>query len=249
MTASIVKSGRNARMPQSSRVLSSRRDFVSGFAGSALQSRKTTRNIAVVGAGVFGAWTAYELRKQGHDVHLIDAWGPGNSKSSSGGESRIIRIAYGPDELYSRMAARSLDRWQELFAAGGRPLFKKTGVLWLAMPGNEYAANARGVLRKLQVRFEDISAADLAGRYPQIRCAPDTTAIFEPNSGALMARQAVAVLIDEFVRVGGRFVIASAKPPQIRTRLDELDTSGGETIKAEVFVQEDRRALAGNAWQ
>jgi glycine/D-amino acid oxidase-like deaminating enzyme len=195
-----------------------------------LQSRTPARNIAVVGAGVFGTWTAYELRKQGHDVHLIDAWGPGNSKSSSGGESRIIRIAYGPDELYSRMAARSLDRWQELFAASGRPLFKKTGVLWLAMLGDKYAANAREVLRKLQVRFEDLSAADLARRYPQIRCAPDTTAIFEPNSGALMARQAVAVLIDELVRVGGRFVIASVKPPQIRTRLDELDTSGGETI-------------------
>lgn len=223
-------------MAQSGGVLPSRREFVSGLTASVLQSRTPTRKIAVVGAGVFGAWTAYELRKKGHDVQLIDAWGPGNSKSSSGGESRIIRIAYGPDELYSRMAATSLERWQELFAAIGRPLFKKTGVLWLAMPDDRYAANTRGVLGKLHVRFEDLSAADLARRYAQIRCAPETTAIFEPDSGALMARQAVAAVVDEFIRVGGRFVTGAVQPPHIRARLDALNTSAGEAVKAEVFV-------------
>lgn len=135
------------------------------------------------------------------------------------------------------MAARSLERWQDLFLAARRPLFKKTGVLWLAMPGDRYAANAREVLRKLQVRFEDLSAADLARPYPQIRCTPDTTAIFEPASGALMARQAVATVVDEFTRMGGQFVFASVKPPRIGARrLECLETSGGDTIRAEEFV-------------
>jgi glycine/D-amino acid oxidase-like deaminating enzyme len=131
---------------------------------------------------------------------------------------------------------RSLERWQELFAAAGRPLFKKTGVLWLAMPGNEYAAQSREVLRKLNVRFEDLRVSELSQRYPQIRCAPDTEAIFEPDSGALMARQAVAAVADQFVHLGGRFLIDSAKPPRIRTRLEALETPTGETIRAEIFV-------------
>ena len=68
----------------------------------------STYDVAVVGAGVFGAWTAYQLRRSGKRVVLIDAYGPGNSRSSSGDESRIIRMGYGTDEIYVRSALRSL---------------------------------------------------------------------------------------------------------------------------------------------
>ncbi len=63
-----------------------------------------TYDAAVIGAGVFGAWTAYCLRRAGAEVLLIDAYGPGNSRASSGGESRIMRLGYGPDEIYTRSA-------------------------------------------------------------------------------------------------------------------------------------------------
>ena len=65
-------------------------------------------DVAVIGAGVFGAWTAYHLHRLGRSVALIDAYGPGNARASSGGESRIIRMGYGADEIYTRMAMRSL---------------------------------------------------------------------------------------------------------------------------------------------
>ena len=45
----------------------------------------------VVGAGVFGAWTAWHLRKAGQRVLLLDASGPANARASSGGESRMTR--------------------------------------------------------------------------------------------------------------------------------------------------------------
>src|SRR6266403_5195189 len=89
-------------------------------------------DVAVVGAGVFGAWTAYQLCRSGKRVALIDAHGPGNSRASSGGESRIIRMGYGADEIYTRSAQRSLQLWQELFVLANESLFHQTGVLWLA---------------------------------------------------------------------------------------------------------------------
>src|SRR5712691_2269834 len=67
-----------------------------------------TYEVAVIGAGVFGAWTAYHLERSGKKVALLDAYGPANSRASSGGESRIIRMGYGPDETYTRWAMRSL---------------------------------------------------------------------------------------------------------------------------------------------
>ncbi|HEV2835222.1 MAG TPA: FAD-dependent oxidoreductase, partial [Pyrinomonadaceae bacterium] len=91
-------------------------------------------DVAVVGAGVFGVWTAYQLQRAGASVLLMDAYGPGNSRASSGGESRIMRLGYGPDEIYTRSAQRSFQLWQEL--SGESPLFHHTRVLWLTRDGD-----------------------------------------------------------------------------------------------------------------
>ena len=69
---------------------------------------KRTFDVAVVGAGVFGAWTALSLVRAGRSVVLLDAHGPANSRASSGGESRVIRAGYGVQEFYTRWALRSL---------------------------------------------------------------------------------------------------------------------------------------------
>src|SRR5258708_3840371 len=89
-------------------------------------------DVVVIGAGVFGAWTAWHLGRRGKRVLLVDAYGPGNARASSAGESRIIRMGYGADELYTRWSQRSLVQWKEFFAAARQNLFHETGVLWLA---------------------------------------------------------------------------------------------------------------------
>src|SRR5579859_2359230 len=90
-------------------------------------------DVAVIGAGVFGAWTALQLARRGKSVILLEAYGPGHSRSSSGDESRIIRMGYGKEEIYTRWSQRSLTQWKELFAGTiNETLFRQTGVLWLA---------------------------------------------------------------------------------------------------------------------
>src|SRR6266478_1778619 len=91
-----------------------------------------TFDVAVIGAGVFGAWTAWHLAKRGQRVALIDAYGPAHSRASSGGETRIIRMGYGGDELYTRWSQRSLEQWKKFFEAARQALFLETGVLWMA---------------------------------------------------------------------------------------------------------------------
>src|ERR1700694_2589678 len=108
----------------------------------------STYEVAVVGAGVFGAWAAYQLRRSGKRVVLIDAYGAGNSRSSSGDESRIMRMGYGADEIYTRSALRSLLLWQELFARVDQPLFSQTGVLWLAHEDDPYPVNTAETLQE-----------------------------------------------------------------------------------------------------
>src|SRR5256885_1953368 len=117
----------------------------------------STYDVAVVGAGVFGAWTAYQLRRTGKRVVLIDAYGAGHSRSSSGDESRIIRMGYGEDEIYTQWSQRSLMQWKELFAATGNDaLFRKTGVLWLAEEGNPQLLATKTVLQRNAVEFAEL---------------------------------------------------------------------------------------------
>ena len=99
----------------------------------------------VVGAGVFGAWTAWHLRAAGQRVLLVDQYGPGNARASSGGESRVDPHGYGADELYTRFSQRSLALWKKFFARRRAPeLFHETGVLWMAPGGRpDAAASAR----------------------------------------------------------------------------------------------------------
>jgi glycine/D-amino acid oxidase-like deaminating enzyme len=111
-------------------------------------------NAVVIGAGVFGSWTAYYLQRAGLSVALIDAYGAANSRASSGDESRIIRMSYGADEIYTRWSHRSLAVWQEFFAGVGRPeLFHRTGVLLMARESDPRIAATAQALERVGVNF------------------------------------------------------------------------------------------------
>ena len=137
--------------------------------GGTLMKTSQTYDVAVIGAGVFGAWIAYHLQRSGKTVVLLDAYGAANSRASSGGESRIIRMGYGADEIYTRWSMRSLALWQEFFRHVEEPLFHRTGVLWMAREDDPNAVHSTQTLQKLGVRFEQLSRAELEQRYPQYR--------------------------------------------------------------------------------
>ena len=193
-------------------------------------------DVAVIGAGVFGAWTVHHLRQAGLKVVLADAYGVAHSRSSSGGESRIIRMGYGADEIYTRSAMRSLALWREFCRNAGQPLFHQTGVLWTASEGDPYTVNTRQTLAQCGARFEVLSPAELQSRYPQMAFAPAAWGIYEPASGALMARRAVEAVVADAVRHGVAFLRQAAAAPQGTGSLPAVRTTTGGTIRAGAFV-------------
>ena len=176
---------------------------------------KKTYDVAVIGAGVFGAWTAYCLRRAGAEVLLIDAYGPGNGRASSGGESRMIRLGYGPDEIYTRFAQRSLEQWKQLFAEVGphaAPLFQNTGILWLAREQDAYCEAVLTTLQHAGARCERLDRDGLVQRFPQIDPGRATWGILEPDSGVLMARRAVQAVVARAREIGVDYVQAQVTP-------------------------------------
>ena len=200
-------------------------------------SERRVYDVIVVGAGVFGAWTAYFLRKSGASVLLLDAYGPANARASSGGESRIIRMGYGDDEVYTRWSMNALPLWKRLFAdAGCHELFQQTGVLWISHHGDHYALDTTATLQKCSARFDKLSLDQLRGRYPQIHFEDDCWGIFEPESGVLMARRAVQAVVEQAEKIGARYEIAFVRPPTGSKPLQHVVTNAGETFAATTFV-------------
>jgi len=203
----------------------------------AAQPRESRWDAVVIGAGVFGAWTATHLSRQGKRVLLLDAWGPAHARASSGGESRMTRAGYGADEIYTRMAWASLDEWRSLSGRSGLPIFHRTGVLFFAPRIDAYFEQSIAVHRRLGLPIEMLDEAMLRRRFPMIDFEGITAGLYEPGFGALMARRAVQTLVREFVRGGGEYrqgrIVA---PPAEGTRLDRIITDAGERIDGDRFV-------------
>jgi monomeric sarcosine oxidase len=193
-------------------------------------------DVAVIGAGVLGAWVAYHVQSSGRRTVLIDAHGPGNNRSSSGDESRIIRMGYGADEIYTRSAVRSLSLWKKLFEVSDERLFCQTGVLWLAHDGDPYPIQTIETLQRVGVRYERLTTSELSKRFPQFQIDGVSWALFEPDSGAILARRAVRAVVREAMRGGVEYLHEAIVPPNDAERPGEIVTTNGRRISAEKFV-------------
>src|ERR1700676_3409272 len=193
-------------------------------------------DVVVIGCGVFGAWTAWHLAKRKLRVLLLDTYGPAHSRASSGGESRIIRMSYGPEEIYTRWSSNSLKQWKNFFAATGDNLFKETGVLWLSGKDEAQLRKSASILKRNKIPHEILDFAQLKSRYSQINFENVSSGLLEPQSGVLLARRAVTAVVGDATQHGAQFQLAHIVPPHSETRLDHISTSQSEAICAAQFV-------------
>jgi monomeric sarcosine oxidase len=202
-----------------------------------LGSTNRKPHVAVIGAGAFGGWTALYLLRGGAKVTLLDAWGPGNSRASSGGETRIIRGTYGPKAQYTHMAARALQLWKENEERWKQKLFHRTGVLWMTTPDDAFEKASLPLLRAAGIEFEELGAAEAGKRFPQINFDDVKWCIWEPESGFLSARRNCQVVLENFLVAGGEYREASVTPGAIQGReMDALTLSDRSTLHADQYV-------------
>jgi sarcosine oxidase len=221
-----------------------RRAFLkaAGAQAGALAVASTARaqpspEVVVIGAGAFGGWTALYLREKGVPVTLVDAYGPGNSRASSGGETRQIRAGYEDRELYTRWVLLAFDRWKARQEEFGRRLLYETGRLLLAPEWDESLKVTKAVLDKYRVPNEVLSPDDLRRRYPQMNPERVGVALFEPTTGVLKAREGCIAVAEAFQKKGGRFRIGKAQPGrQSGRRLLDVALANGPAIPAATFV-------------
>ena len=192
--------------------------------------------VAVVGAGAFGGWTGLHLRRAGVEVTLVDAWGPGNARASSGGETRVIRTIYGAARHNVEMAARALTLWNEWDRTASEHLYRRTGVLWLTGVDDTYPRQSLPFLRDLQLEFEELDPAAAAKRWPQIRFDDVSKIYLEHQGGYLLARRACDAVARELVRIGGTYRQAAVASVRVDGGRPDVRLSDGSTLAADRYV-------------
>jgi sarcosine oxidase len=194
--------------------------------------------VAVFGAGAFGGWTALELVRRGAQVTLLDAWGAGHTRASSGGDTRVIRATYGTRAIYTHMAKRALEKWQAYERAHGARFYRRTGALWMFGGDDSFGRASMRTLGEHDIPLDEWTVAGAAARYPQIDFAGVRHVFFEPDAGCLLARRACDHVARQVVAEGGKYrVAAAASPVRLETgNAQSIPLTGGSSLEADVFV-------------
>tara|TARA_B100000900_G_scaffold13517_1_gene10940 strand:- start:45 stop:1295 length:1251 start_codon:yes stop_codon:yes gene_type:complete len=194
-------------------------------------------HIAVIGAGAFGGWTAHHLLKKGYDVTLLDVFGPGNSRASSGGDSRVIRGIYGEDKIYVDLVARSFKLWKRYQKQWQQSLYFPTGALWFFQVDDTYAQKSLPIVNQAGLKSEQISKKEVEKKFPQINLTDLKSFYFEHEAGYLPARHCCQVVLENFVKKGGEYKQLAVKPGKIfNNKLTELILSDGSKLNADSYV-------------
>jgi len=198
---------------------------------------KSKPHIAVVGAGAFGGWTAFRLLDNGARVTLLDAWGPGNSRASSGGETRVFRGTYGPDQPYTEMAARSFTLWRKYEKRWKRRFLHPTGVLWMAASrSDDYERGSLAELSNAKIKFQELSTPEMKKRWPQINFDDVHWGLYEPECGYLDARASCQAVVDAVVDCGGEYRQAQVLRGGLEAAIPHLRLSDGSRLRADFYV-------------
>ncbi len=203
-----------------------------------------TYDVAVIGAGAFGGWTAYWARKLGASVVLIDAYGPGNSRSTSGDETRGVRTSYGDrpqGEQWMQWASRAIQRWKAWDDEWGRDLkmrlFVTTGDFIFRSDWDNLTKNSRDLYVKNGIKHETVDVEIAKKEFPQFDLRGITVCLYENEAGVVRARRSTQCVAEVFQKMGGDVVIARAYPgPLENGRMGSLVLNTHETVKAQNYV-------------
>jgi glycine/D-amino acid oxidase-like deaminating enzyme len=202
--------------------------------------------VVVIGAGGWGSFTAYNLRKRGVKVTLVDAYGPGNARSTSGDETRGVRSSYGDrtgiqGEQWTLLARKSMTMWKEFDAEWGKPLrlnlFHVTGDLIMRTEWDSFMLRTKVWWDKNKIPYQVLNPDDVRKSFPVISMDDITAVLYEPDAGVVRARRAAQAAAAAFEALGGKIVIGRATPGRVVDgKLTEVKLDTGQTLRADTFV-------------
>jgi sarcosine oxidase len=201
-------------------------------------------DVAVIGLGAMGSATVHELARRGLRVLGLEAYGAGHQVGSSGGLSRIIRLAYFEHPSYVPLLRAAWTGWHELEVMAGADLLLETGGLYGGRRGSDVLDGAVRSASEHDLPHELLDAAEVTRRFPAFRLDDDMEAIHEPLAGLLYPERCIQAQLD-LARAAG----ADLRFEERVERWSGASGSGALHIVTDRGEYDaDRLVLAAGAW-
>jgi sarcosine oxidase len=159
-------------------------------------------DVIVVGVGAMGASTCWELARRGVRVLGLEQFDIPNTRGSSHGFSRMIRMAYYEHPDYVPLLRRAYERWEQLEKSTGEKLLYITGGLYMGRRESEIIAGSLEAAQKHNIAHEMIEHAALKQRYPQFELPADHVGMLEPLAGFLLPERVIATYVEDALASG-----------------------------------------------
>ncbi len=206
-----------------------------------------TYDVAVIGLGAMGGAAAWRLARRGVRVIGFDRYRPPHALGSSHGESRAIREAYYEDPSYVPLVRRAYELWDELSAAVGRPLLRRTGAIMIGAEDGVLVPGARASAERHDIPHEVLDAAEIRRRYPVMAPRDPLVGVLEQRAGLLDVDACVQAQLDQAARHGAE--LRFYDPIERWRPLDMADAeSPVEIVGSRGSVVADRLILTAGAW-
>ena len=207
----------------------------------------STYDVAVIGLGAMGGAAAWQLAQRGVRVIGFDRYHPPHALGSSHGESRAIREAYYEDPSYVPFVRRAYELWDELSAAVGQPLLRRTGAIMIGDEDGVLVPGARASAEQHGIAHEVLDAAEIRRRFPVMEVRDPTIGVLEQRAGLLDVEACVQAQLEQAARHGAELHF---NEPIERWRPLDLDDAESpiEIVTSRGVVVANRLILTAGAW-
>jgi sarcosine oxidase subunit beta len=200
----------------------------------------TGASVIVVGGGILGATTFWELAREDLDVLLLEAQTFGGQSTAR--SAAIVRCHYSNPEVV-RMAVRSREALRQLpLLLECEPVYTRTGWLFLVDVRDAELAVANVAMQD-EEGLESVDVEDLEAVLPGIDERGIAYAVFEPESGYADPVATTRAYVEAGRRAGG--------VARDHTRVDAIELAGDRVrgVRAgDAFVECDALVLAAGPW-
>ena len=202
-----------------------------------LHSLPEGSKVLVVGAGVFGSWAALFLQENGYQVTLVDTYGPGNPRSTSGGKSRLVRTIYGDNQLYFDWTLRSIELWNKYQRLWQKDIYRQIGTLWFCHEKDDPLINASiEMLETQNIPFQKFTQKQAVQLYPQLNVDDLEYLLFEEKSGYVLARESVLAVTNSFQEIGGQLMRDKVDFELWDSGINEIKLSSGKKLSYDFMI-------------
>jgi sarcosine oxidase len=197
----------------------------------------------VIGLGAHGSSAALALARRGLRVLGLERFGRGHELGSSGGRTRIIRLAYFEDPSYVPLAVASWDRWLDLERETGASILTPTGGFYGGLAGSAVLDGSLRSAREHGLPHELIDSDEIRRRWP----------VFVPPDGAQALIEEQAGVLRADVAIGAQLALAERLGAELRFEEQAMDWrpapgGGFEVETASGVVGGSHLVIAAGPW-